>query len=53
MWHIIDTREKKLFASFNDVHLRAGITSPAKTIAKRITEELTGESKYRLFVRAT
>lgn len=53
MWHIIDTREKKPFASFNDVHLRAGITFPAKYIAKRITEELTGESKYRLFVRAT
>ncbi|MBS7622945.1 DUF655 domain-containing protein [Candidatus Bathyarchaeota archaeon] len=52
MWHIIDTREKKPFESFDDIQRRAGIHDPAKIISRRIIEELTGESKYRLFVRA-
>lgn len=53
MWHIIDTREKKPFESFTDIQARAGVPAPAKTISRRIIEELTGESKYRLFIRAT
>ena len=53
MWHIIDTREKKPFESFMDIQTRAGIPDPAKTVSKRIIEELTGESKYRLFIRAS
>jgi putative nucleotide binding protein len=53
MWHIVDTREKKPFESFSDIQARAGIPDPTKTIARRIIEELTGESKYRLFIRAT
>jgi len=53
MWHIIDTRERKPFESFKDIRTRAGITDPARTIARRIVEELVGKSKYRLFVRAT
>ena len=52
MWQIINQREKKPFASFVDIRERAGITDPAKLIAKRIVEELSGESKYRLFTRA-
>jgi putative nucleotide binding protein len=52
MWHIIDMREKKPFESFDDIQTRAGIHDPAKIISRRIIEELTGESKYRLFVRA-
>lgn len=53
MWQIIDERERKLFDSFADLQKRASLTHPAKTIAKRIIEELGGESKYRLFTRAT
>jgi len=52
MWHIVDTREKKPFESFSDIQNRAGIPDPAKTITRRIIEELAGESKYRLFIRA-
>ena len=52
MWQIINQREKKPFASFVDIRERAGVTDPAKLIAKRIVEELSGESKYRLFTRA-
>jgi len=52
MWQIIDERERKLFESFEDLQNRANIPAPAKLIAKRIVEELSGESKYRLFTRA-
>jgi putative nucleotide binding protein len=51
MWQIINEREKKKFESFKDVQERAGIADPIKIIAKRIVEELSGESKYRLFSR--
>lgn len=53
MWQIINQRERKLFESFVDIQQRAGLSHPVKTIAKRIIEELSGESKYRLFTRAT
>ncbi|MGQ9543768.1 MAG: DUF655 domain-containing protein [Candidatus Bathyarchaeia archaeon] len=52
MWQIIEAREKKPFQSFSDIQTRAGIPDPAKTITKRIIEELSGESKYRIFIRA-
>jgi putative nucleotide binding protein len=52
MWQIINEREKKPFESFDDLQTRANIPSPAKLIAKRVLEELEGESKYRLFTRA-
>jgi putative nucleotide binding protein len=52
MWQIINEREKAPFKSFKDIQDRAGIPDPAKLIAKRIVKELSGESKYRLFVRA-
>ena len=51
MWQILDEREKKPFQNFDDLLQRANIPSPAKLIAKRILEELAGESKYRLFTR--
>jgi len=51
MWQIINQRDKKLFDSFADIRERTGITDPAKLIAKRVIEELGGESKYRLFTR--
>lgn len=52
MWQIIDEREKATFKSFDDLQKRADIPNPAKLIAKRVLEELSGESKYRLFTRA-
>ena len=52
MWQILDEREKKPFQSFDDLQQRANTPNPVKLIAKRILEELAGESKYRLFTRA-
>jgi len=52
MWQIVNQRERKPFDSFADIQARAGLAYPAKTIAKRIIEELSEESKYRLFTRA-
>ena len=53
MWRIIDERERKPFASFDDIQQRVNISSPAKLMAKRIIEELSGESKYTLFTRTS
>jgi putative nucleotide binding protein len=52
MWQIINEREKSPFRSFDDLQQRASIPSPAKLVTKRILEEMSGESKYRLFTRA-
>jgi len=52
MWQIINERDKTTFKNFDDLQQRANIPSPAKLITKRILEELSGESKYRLFTRA-
>jgi putative nucleotide binding protein len=52
MWQILDERERNPFKNFEDLQQRANIPSPAKLIAKRILEELSGESKYRVFTRA-
>ncbi len=52
MWQIINAREKKVFASFNDIKERTSVGDPIKVIAKRILDELTGGEKYRIFSRA-
>ncbi len=52
MWQIINEREREIFKSFEDLQQRANIPNPAKLVAKRIVEELSRESKYRLFTRA-
>jgi putative nucleotide binding protein len=52
MWQVINEREKKPFESFEDLQKRTEIPNPVKLITKRILEELSGESKYRLFTRA-
>lgn len=52
MWQILDEREKAPFKSFEDLQQRAEIPNPAKLVTKRILEELSSESKYRLFTRA-
>lgn len=53
MWSILDGRERRPFESFDDLQNRVNIPSPAKLITKRIIEELSGESKYRLFTRSS
>jgi putative nucleotide binding protein len=52
MWQIINERERNAFKNLEDLQQRANIPSPAKLVTKRILEELSGESKYRLFTRA-
>jgi len=52
MWQIINERERKPFDNFADLQKRTNIPDPAKLVTKRIVEELSGESKYRLFTRA-
>lgn len=51
MWQIVNEREKKPFENFEDLQTRVNIPNPTKLISKRIIEELSGESKYRLFTR--
>ncbi len=48
---MLDEREKKKFADFKDLQERVGLKEPVKQIAKRIIEEITGESRMNLFVR--
>ena len=51
MWQILEEREKTPFTTFKDLQQRANVPNPAKLIAKRVLEELAGDSKYRLFTR--
>jgi len=48
---IIELREKQPFASFDDIQNRVGLREPAKLVAKRIAEELTGASRVNIFVK--
>jgi len=48
---IVDLREKQPFTSFEDVQNRVGLREPAKLIAKRITEEISGDSRINIFVK--
>ena len=51
MWTIVNLRERKPFTSYQDLQQRTGQTDIPKTLAKRIMEELSTETKYRLFTR--
>jgi len=52
MWAIIEERKNGPFADSEDLNKRVkGLTNPKSLIAKRITIELKGVDKYRLFVR--
>jgi len=51
MWQIIGEREKKPFESFEEIQKRINLPNPARLIAKRILEELSGKDKYSLFTR--
>ena len=47
----IELREKQPFTSFDDIQNRVGLREPAKLVAKRIAEELTGASRVNIFVK--
>ncbi len=51
MWTIVNLRERKPFTSYQELQQRTGLTDIPKTLTKRIMEELSTESKYRLFTR--
>ncbi len=51
MREIVETREKQPFTSFDDLQRRVGLREPAKMVAKRIEEELAGDSRISLFVK--
>jgi putative nucleotide binding protein len=48
---IIEMREKEPFTSFEDIQSRVGLREPAKLVAKRIAEELSGASRINIFVK--
>lgn len=51
MKEIIEMREKQPFTSFDDIQKRVGLREPAKMVARRIVEELAGDSRVSIFVR--
>ena len=51
MLEIVQVREKSPFSSFMDIQHRVGLRDPAKMVAKRIAEELSGDSSISLFVK--
>jgi putative nucleotide binding protein len=51
MWEVINQRERKAFENFDDLQKRTELPNPVKLVAKRVLEELEGDSKYRLFTR--
>ena len=51
MKEILEMREMRPFAGFSDIQERVGLRDPAKMIARRIVEELAGESHIALFVK--
>ena len=51
MWAIVNLREKKPFTGYKDIQDRTGLTDIPRILSKRVMEELSAESKYRLFTR--
>ena len=51
MKEIVEMRERQPFTSFDDVQKRVGLREPPKMIAKRIVEELAGDSRVSIFVK--
>lgn len=48
---IVEQRDRSPFTSFEDIQNRVGLREPAKLIAKRIVEELSGESRINIFIK--
>lgn len=51
MNEIVAMREKQPFSSFDDLQQRVGLREPAKLIARRVVQELSGDERINLFVR--
>jgi putative nucleotide binding protein len=51
MKSILDGRERRKFESFMDLQERTGLRDAPKLIAKRIYEEISGETRMNIFVR--
>jgi putative nucleotide binding protein len=51
MKSILDERDKKKFESFADLQHRTGIRDLPKLLAKRILDEIAGETRMNIFVR--
>ena len=51
MKQIVDLRERQPFTSFDDLQKRVGLREPAKLLARRIAEEISGGSRINLFVK--
>lgn len=50
MWAILEKRDEKLFTDFKDLKERVKlIPDPQKVVVKRITNEILGLEKYRIF----
>jgi putative nucleotide binding protein len=52
MWQVVNEREKRPFESYDDLQKRTELPNPVKLVTKRVLEELSGDSKYRVFTRA-
>jgi len=48
---ILGEREKRPFTSFEDIQERTGLREPAKLVAKRVVEEVSGDSRINIFVK--
>ena len=48
---IVDQREKRPFVSFEDIQERTGLREPAKLVAKRVVEEISGDSRINIFIK--
>jgi len=51
MKSIITEREIRKFEDFNDLQARTGIKDLQKLIAKRVVEEISGDTRMNIFVR--
>ena len=51
MKSILEEREKRKFDSFLDLQERTGLRDASKLIAKRIYDEISGETRMNIFVR--
>lgn len=51
MKSILDERDKRKFESFSDLQNRTGLRDATKLIAKRIYDEISGETRMNIFVR--
>tara|TARA_B110000014_G_C19774965_1_gene403168 strand:- start:29 stop:604 length:576 start_codon:yes stop_codon:yes gene_type:complete len=48
---IINEINKKKFENYKDLEIRAGIKEPIKHLSRRIIEEISGETQFKLFVK--